>query len=133
MPTREEEIAWATGLFEGEGTITVSNEQLVVRLVNTDEAVVRRLAEIVPFGTIYGPYDRQERDGFRRKPLWVWIASRESGLDALALMWPWLSSRRRKRALELTSIRFHVFLRVARELRALPSASRLPPPPAAAA
>jgi hypothetical protein len=55
MPTREEEIAWATGLFEGEGTITVSNERLVVRLVNTDEAIVRRLAEIVPFGTIYGP------------------------------------------------------------------------------
>jgi hypothetical protein len=67
--TREEEIAWAAGLFEGEGTITISNERLVVRLVNTDEAIVRRLAEIVPFGTIYGPYDRQERDGFHRKSM----------------------------------------------------------------
>jgi hypothetical protein len=133
MPTREEEIAWAAGLFEGEGTITASNEQFVVRLVNTDEAIVRRLADIVPFGTIYGPYNRQERDGFRRKPIWVWIAARENGLDALALMWPWLSDRRRKRALELTGISFHVFCQVARTLRALRSASRLPPPPGAAA
>jgi hypothetical protein len=55
MATREEEIAWAAGLFEGEGTITASNEHLVVRLVNTDEPIVRRLAEIIPFGTIYCP------------------------------------------------------------------------------
>ena len=133
MATREEEIAWATGLFEGEGTITLSNERLVVRLVNTDEAIVRRLAEIVPFGTIYGPYDRRERDGFRRKPIWVWIADCERGLDALALMRPWLSYRRRKRALELTGIAFHVFSGAATTLRELPYGSRLPPPPAAAA
>jgi hypothetical protein len=69
VASREEEIAWATGLFEGEGTITLSKERLVVRLVNTDEAIVRRLAEIVPFGAIYGPYERRERDGFRRKPI----------------------------------------------------------------
>jgi hypothetical protein len=133
MTTREEEIAWATGLFEGEGTITLSNERLYVRLVNTDEAIVRRLAEIVPFGTIYGPYDRRERDGFRRRPIWVWIATCENGLDALALMWPWLSDRRRRQALDVTGISFHVFSRAATTLRELPYASRLPPPPAAAA
>jgi hypothetical protein len=134
MPTRAEEIAWAAGLFEGEGTITESDDRLVVRLVNTDEEVIRRFGEILPLGTLYGPYKRQERDGFRRKPLWVWIAAQENGLDALALMWSWLSERRRRRAGELTGIPFHVFSRTAKTLLAeLHASSHPPPPPAAAA
>ena len=62
----------------------------------------------------------------RRRPVWVWIARDESGLDALA--WSWLSTRRRRRAQELTGIRFHVFSEVATKLLARERAS-LPPPP----
>jgi hypothetical protein len=36
-PTREEEIAWAAGLFEGEGCTTKSGGVLVARLNSTDE------------------------------------------------------------------------------------------------
>jgi hypothetical protein len=47
MTTRNEEIAWAAGFFEGEGTITECDRSLHVRLVNTDEHVTERFAEIV--------------------------------------------------------------------------------------
>jgi hypothetical protein len=115
MPTREE-IAWAAGLFEGEGTITLSGYALCVRVGNTDDEVVRRLADIVATGSVYGPYPPSSGSGHRKKPLWVWLAREEAGLDALALMWPWLSTRRRNRARELTGIPFHVFWRVSTEL-----------------
>ena len=88
MTRREEEIAWAAGLLE------------------------RRIEAILEWGTVYGPYRPYEADGWRRKPLWVWIARAENGLDCLAFMWPWLSLRRRQRAQEITGIDFTCFLGV---------------------
>jgi hypothetical protein len=46
MTTAGCEIAWAAGLFEGEGTITQSGGRLYVRLKMTDESIVLRFAEI---------------------------------------------------------------------------------------
>jgi hypothetical protein len=46
------EIAWAAGLFEGEGTITSSRGRLVARLNNTDEEVVRHFAMIIGLGEV---------------------------------------------------------------------------------
>src|SRR5439155_19636104 len=59
-----EQFAWASGLFEGEGTITHCAGQLHVRLVNTDHEVLQRFAEVMQVGTVYGPYERRERDGY---------------------------------------------------------------------
>ena len=50
MTTAGCEIAWAAGLFEGEGTITQSGGRLYVRLKMTDESIVLRFAEIARFG-----------------------------------------------------------------------------------
>ena len=57
-----EDIAWATGLFEGEGCITASGGTAAARtpelhLDMTDEDVVRRLA-IVLGGNVTGPYHK---------------------------------------------------------------------------
>lgn len=109
----------------------MSGGALYVRVGNTDAELIHRLADALGRGTIYGPYQRDEHDGWRRKPVWVWIARKEDGLDCLALMWPWLSRRRRLRANELTGIPFHVFSRIAREL-VDPTDCR-PSPPATAA
>ena len=106
--TRAEEIAWAAGIFEGEGCITESNGRLVTRISNTDGSVLERFRDIVDAGTVYGPYDPYERDGFRRKPVFVWLADGDAALDVLALFGRWLSARRLDRAYELTGIRFHV-------------------------
>jgi hypothetical protein len=55
---KEIEIAWAAGLFEGEGTIVIAGNngikgcriQLAVEMV--DEDVVRKFARIAGFGSI---------------------------------------------------------------------------------
>jgi hypothetical protein len=118
MRSRDEEIAWAAGLFEGEGTITLSGDTLYVRLGNTDGEVVRQFADAVGVGSVYGPYPPYPGQSHRKKLLWVSLAREEDGLDVLAMMWQWLSARRRNRAREITGIRFPVFSEVARTLRA---------------
>ena len=93
-----EEIAWAAGLFEGEGTIThVSRRRdtfdLVVGLKMTDEDIVRRFDEIVDRGKVYGPY-LPPSHGDRRKPFWYWVAFGDAGHDVLDLIGAWLGTRR---------------------------------------
>jgi hypothetical protein len=105
---REQQIAWAAGLFEGEGSITVSGNEFALTLKNTDESVVRRFWDVLELGSVYGPYDWQGTDGFKRKPYWVWIARRYNAMEALDVMAPWLSSRRLDRGYELTGVRFPV-------------------------
>jgi hypothetical protein len=90
-------VAWAAGIFEGEGCITSTNGRLTIRVTNTDEWVVRKVSRILG-GTVYGPYTSRSRDGFRRKPFWHWVADGEAAEDVLAELEPWLSERRLQRA-----------------------------------
>jgi hypothetical protein len=100
---------------------------------NTDFELIERFHDIIRVGAVYGPYARQERDGFRRKPVWDWVAREEDGLDALAMMWAWLSARRRTQAHNATGIVFPCFVEAAKQLNALESAGEPDPPTAAAA
>src|SRR5712691_1669149 len=58
---REVEIAWAAGLFEGEGCFTQNRGRPVARLTTTDVDIVVRFAEAIGWGMIYGPYEYQKR------------------------------------------------------------------------
>jgi hypothetical protein len=92
------EIAWAAGLFEGEGCINVQfspkRNRPIVRLTlrMTDEDVVRKFAVLVGAGRVHGPYRKKNP---KHKPAWNWSWY---GRDALA--WadanfgPFLGSRR---------------------------------------
>jgi hypothetical protein len=98
MPSREEEIAWAAGLFEGEGCLTRNNRvEPVARLNSTDEETPHRFSAVVRVGGVYGPYHQ----GGRRKAFWVWVACGWDALEVVDLLWPWLGERRRERAREL--------------------------------
>jgi hypothetical protein len=66
---RGEEIAWAAGLFEGEGCITEVDKRFVAALKNTDEWVVRRFHDIVERGRAYGPYASGIRFPRKRLPI----------------------------------------------------------------
>jgi hypothetical protein len=115
-----EHLPWAAGLFEGEGTITTNRGRFWVACKNTDHEVLARFANVMPMGALYGPYEYADQaDGHKRKPFWTWVAHEDAAKDALALFWPWLSERRRKRAREITGIRFHVFYAAGEDLRAL--------------
>jgi hypothetical protein len=108
MATREEEIAWAAGIFEGEGCLTEVAGRFTLKVNNTDEEVIRRFDEVVQFGRVYGPYRNSERDGYRRKPFWAWVASDYDALDVMNMLAPWLTKRRLARAQELTGLSFPV-------------------------
>jgi len=107
MGLTDVELAWAAGLFEGEGSIyscpmrynsRTGRIGIRLELHMTDEDVVRRFGEIVGIGTVRGPYRSGGDDRFR--PRWKWRASgaaavkflTESGILDL------LGERRRGRA-----------------------------------
>jgi hypothetical protein len=126
MPAHAEQIAWAAGWFEGEGSILLSGGRLHARVSNTDQEILDRFAKVLSVGAKYGPYAPYGGTEHRKQLLWVWVACEEAALDAIALMWLWLGSRRQKRARELTGIPFHVFCRISRELLAERSGVRSP-------
>ncbi len=91
-----EQIAWAAGLFEGEGCIAFCDERGVrLSLAMIDRDAVEGFAAIVAVGTITQKY----RNHPERKPMFMWRAgSREDVLDVLELLTPWLYGRRSARA-----------------------------------
>jgi hypothetical protein len=94
------DIAWAAGLFEGEGCISYGerpSRRLMLRLCSTDEDVVQRFREIVGVGSIYGPVSRTNK---RHKPYWVYnTTSFEDSQYLLCLFWQWLGKRRKAKAI----------------------------------
>ena len=103
--SRHCDIAWAAGLFEGEGCFTRKRNggRLVVAaaLSMTDEETVRRFHQVLGFGTVYSLDPPSWRDG-KRKPQWRWQTGREYEFRALVeLLDPYLGERRWRRAHEL--------------------------------
>src|SRR5260221_7372603 len=93
-----EEIAWAAGLFDGEGCITHTARDLQLLLKNTDLELVQRFELIVDRGHSYGPYSYQSPDGYKRKPVWTWVAHGDAAHDVVDLFARWLSQRRLEQA-----------------------------------
>lgn len=90
-----ENLAWAAGLFEGEGSITRHrrNETYLV-LSMSDEDVVRRFCDIIGHGRVYGPYYRENS-----KPMWRWQCSgSKNNIAIIAALLGFLGNRRRARA-----------------------------------
>jgi hypothetical protein len=91
-------IAWAAGLFEGEGSACISSGQPRIAVSMTDEDVVRRFAEIVDCGNVR----RYHYPATKRKPYWQWSAqSATDVLHVLGLLYPYLGLRRQERVMEI--------------------------------
>lgn len=96
-------LAWAAGLFEGEGCITMNklNKQKKLSLGTTDEDICQKFASIVKIGHIYGPRNIVIRDVLF-KPVWEWVCSSPNDArQLLSLFRPYLGQRRLKRAREV--------------------------------
>jgi hypothetical protein len=95
MRTREE-LAWAAGLFEGEGTVSYNATAIFM----CDEDRLRAFRQALGFGTV-GPHTKRRN---QRQPQYKWYAQSFEGVQATAaLLWEWLGPRRRaqfKRFLE---------------------------------
>lgn len=111
MTRTREDIAWAAGLFEGEGCFytqqnhrrhrIVTNRDLrafCAGMVMTDEDTVRRFATIMGFGHCRTTRPKNPT----HKQLYEWRTGSFEGFQAtVAMLWPWLCQRRRARAKEL--------------------------------
>lgn len=98
------DIAWAAGLFEGEGCLTQGRigrdrrpyPHMVVSM--TDEDVVRRFHRVVGFGNV----TEKKPSPSEHKVQWRWDAAGWECLDRFAaLLGPYLGQRRQRRLAEL--------------------------------
>lgn len=107
--TDDPAVAWAAGVFEGEGYIGNQTSYGVyfltrLKVTMTDEDVVRRFASVVGVGTVRGP--RWIKKGGvadpRCKPYWYWeLTGNERCAEVLTVFLPWLGARRSAKALEV--------------------------------
>jgi hypothetical protein len=93
------DVAWAAGLFEGEGSCFIGSgqRQPVAYLAMTDEDVVSKFHAIVGVGNVRS----YQRPG-KYKRYWQWSAqSRDDVIHVLGMLWPHLGARRQERASEV--------------------------------
>ena len=111
MRTRED-LAWAAGLFEGEGSFSYSKHtggtgrqvQARAELAMTDEDVVRRFHQIIGIGAVDSKHT-PSMQAAGHKPQWRWrVWSYEQIQAVVAMFWPWLGQRRRGRAKEVLGV-----------------------------
>jgi hypothetical protein len=99
--SREVDLAWAAGVFEGEGTWCVTkgrSAQAVVAMRDRD--VVERLAEIINFGSVR-EIKRAERNP-KHSDIYAWGVYNGPQVRALiAMFMPYLGERRKVKALEI--------------------------------
>ena len=92
---RQPEIAYAGGLFDGEGCISRDGGTLTLSM--TDRDSVERFAAAVGVGEVH--LDQRARSG---KQMYRWRVHRFEHRQAVtAMLWPWLNQRRRVRALDM--------------------------------
>ena len=110
------ELAWAAGLFEGEGHASVihrktdaphnlaGSRHIVVKLNMTDEDSLRRFHAAVGFGRVNGPYEPPSP----RKPYWAYAVEGFEKTQAIAaLLWFGLGERRKQQFRDaLTEMRY---------------------------
>jgi hypothetical protein len=90
--TSATDVAWAAGLFEGEGCISVKRQggraYLVIALVTTDLDVMERFHAIVGVGHV------NQRPVRGHKMQWQWHAHSADARAVTTLFLPYLGERR---------------------------------------
>ena len=99
-------IAWASGLFEGEGSITcryVPNRKNSIRvqltMSSSDKDALENFAASVNCGRVLGPYPGQ-REGNKERYNWH-VQNMRDCLYVLGQMYPYLMARRKEKADEM--------------------------------
>ena len=96
-----EHLAWAAGLFEGEGYFSINSTRgarAIAGLATTDKDVSDRFNFVVGRGTVrvYEPPQPTYKIQYR----WT-VEGFEDLQFVAALLWPWLGTRRRARIAEV--------------------------------
>lgn len=104
---RELEIAWAAGLFEGEGCFSIWNRKSGwvnpgLQLTSTDRDVIDRFCRVLGIGRVY----TIKKPSAAGKTMYHWTAAGPENLrQVYELFSPYLGERRRARAEEIMLLR----------------------------
>lgn len=97
-----EELAWAAGLFDGEGTVYLHRNRGAggawarLTIVQNDPQVLARFRDAVGLGNLLGPYRRNQEGRKVHNPFWSLHAASWRDTQAIAaLLWRWLSPVKR--------------------------------------
>lgn len=96
------DLAWAAGLFEGEGcfssSVSRNSRSFTLRINMIDQDVIEKFARIMDFGSVVTVAPKQPH----HLPQWAWQAYGFEKFQAVAVaFWPWLGVRRRQRIREI--------------------------------
>ena len=106
-PSSDEELAWAAGLFDGDGSTYFAKHKTHTGYVRAEMAVTQsspsgmpevlmRFRDLVGIGAVSGPFGGNEV----WEPVYRWKAHKFWEIDAIAdILWPWLDSVKRHQAL----------------------------------
>lgn len=104
----EIDLAWASGLFEGEGCFSYHRKaggdvQTQAIMTSTDLDVLERFQEVVGMGKIRSKNPKVHELG--KKNAWAWQVTSEMEFRKLGLMlWAHLGKRRKARFMEILDI-----------------------------
>lgn len=98
----ELELAWAAGVFDGEGCISIGyvapteknglvnpSYRLTIKVTMCHEETVRRVHQILQEGTV----QRHQRKGERINASWSWVAMSRKGYRAILKLSPYLVTK----------------------------------------
>lgn len=91
----EVDIAWAAGLFEGEGCVFAKPDKGRIRIITSldscDQEIVDRFASIVGVGKVFGPYEHKKGT----RPYWKWRTTGPTRvMEVFVQLKPYLGARR---------------------------------------
>lgn len=102
-----DELHWASGLFEGEGWISIQGFSPALGIQSSDKDVLERFALAVGGGSIHTRKPRiyAYEHIQTRKPQWAWrIGGFQNVQYVIALLWSGLSKRRKERIKEVLDV-----------------------------
>ena len=101
------EVAWLSGLFEGEGTFGIYRDRIKIQVVMTDVDVISRVKDTVGVGWFNPekPLKTTSPSGGETKPAYMWaLSSQAQCRDLLEQMLPYLGERRGAKAREMIAL-----------------------------
>jgi hypothetical protein len=99
-----EQLSWAAGFIDGDGTISNNAGRYVsLHAGNTEHELLLRLQQVLQCGNVTGPYDRSGRErSWSSRPQYFFQAYVD-GAAAVSRLWFALSDTRRQQALDSVS------------------------------
>ena len=104
---KREDIIWAAGLFEGEGSIsitTIASGKMYprIKIKMTDEDTIKKFASI--FGLTHRSVQKDKSWKSHYKDAWYADSSGKRAVAILYMIFPWLGERRKCRVEEVLSL-----------------------------